>query len=316
MNSYFECPFKYYCDNILRLNKYKETFDTWAGSLCHYILSKIYDESFDFEIAKEEFINSKPFALTNENIVFLDKILTELKTAIKYIKSLQNITKYQTIETEKNINTDINGINFIGIIDKIMHYNDNIVLIDYKTGTPDIDLRLAKYGLNLQLPTYLYLIKKIYPKSNIVGIYLQHIFKPNFNKESDQNTDEQFEKSLKLIGYSIGNESLLQDFDPTYENSEYIHAMKLNSNGFSSFSKVLTEENFNELEKLTERKIIECINGINNTEFEIKPKIVGINNISCEYCPYKSVCYKTEKDSQFLKLDNDLEFLGGNNELD
>ena len=174
MNSYFECPFKYYCDNILKLNKYKETFDTWAGSLCHYILSKIYDESFDFEIAKEEFINSKPFDLTNENIVFLDKILTELKTAIKYIKSLQNITKYQTIETEKNINTDINGINFIGIIDKIMHYNDNIVLIDYKTGTPDIDLRLAKYGLNLQLPTYLYLIKKIYPKSNIVGIYLHN----------------------------------------------------------------------------------------------------------------------------------------------
>ena len=42
-----------------------------------------------------------------------------------------------------------------------MHYKNNIVIIDYKTGTPDVDLRLAKYGLNLQLPTYAYLIKTL-----------------------------------------------------------------------------------------------------------------------------------------------------------
>ena len=42
-----------------------------------------------------------------------------------------------------------------------MHYENNVVLIDYKTGTPNIDLRLANYGLNLQLPIYIYLIKQI-----------------------------------------------------------------------------------------------------------------------------------------------------------
>lgn len=311
MNSFYECSFKFYCDNILKINKYEETFDTWTGSLCHYILSKIYDNNFNYEEVKDEFILNHPFILTNENKFFLNKILNELQTAINYIKSLQNITKYQTIETEKQIETIISNIKFIGIIDKIMHYNDNIVLIDYKTGTPDIDLKLANFGLNLQLPTYLFLIKKLYPDSHIVGIYLQHILKPNFNKDLNLSEQEQYEKSLKLIGYSLGNETFLQDFDPTYENSEYINGLKVTSNGFGTYSKVLTEENFNQIEKLTEEKINECITSINNAEFNINPKYIQTKNISCEYCPYKSICYKTEKDNIYLTINEDDDFKGG-----
>ena len=311
MNTFFECPFKYYCDNILRLNKYEETFDTWVGSLCHYILSKIYDDNFDYENSKEEFISNHEFNLSKENTLFLNKILSELRIAIKYIKSLQNTTKYQIIETEKNINFDINGTNFIGIIDKVMHYDNKIVLVDYKTGTPDIDLRMANFGLNLQLPTYLYLIKQAYPNSKIIGIYLEHIFKPNFNKDLNINETEQYEKSLKLIGYTLGNENYISEFDSTYENSDYIKGMKLTNNGFDRNAKLLTEQNFNSLEKLVEEKINNCIKNIKNANFEITSKYEGIKNISCTFCPYKSVCYKTEKDNVYLKMDNDLSFLGG-----
>ncbi len=311
MNTFFECPFKYYCDNILRLNKYEETFDTWVGSLCHYILSKIYDDNFDYENSKEEFISNHEFNLSKENTLFLNKILSELRIAIKYIKSLQNTTKYQIIETEKNINFDINGTNFIGIIDKVMHYDNKIVLVDYKTGTPDIDLRMANFGLNLQLPTYLYLIKQAYPNSKIIGIYLEHIFKPNFNKDLNINETEQYEKSLKLIGYTLGNENYISEFDSTYENSDYIKGMKLTNNGFDRNAKLLTEQNFNSLEKLVEEKINNCIENIKNANFEITSKYEGIKNISCTFCPYKSVCYKTEKDNVYLKMDNDLSFLGG-----
>ena len=317
MNTYYECSFKYYWDNILKLNMQKETFDTWTGNLCHFILSKIYDDNFNYENIKQEFISNHPFDLTNENKFFLNKILSELTSAIDYIKSFQRITKYQTIETEKKINVEINNTNFIGIIDKIMSYENNYVLIDYKTGIPSIDLKLAKYGLNLQLPTYIYLIRKIYPESKIIGIYLQHILKPVFNKELEKSSSEQYEKSLRLAGYTLGNEALLQAFDPTYENSEYISGMKLTSNGFSSYSKVLTDEDFNKLESLTEEKINECIINVKNAKFNINPKIVGIENISCEFCPYKSVCYKTEKDLEYIKVDNNLTILGGdNNELD
>ena len=317
LNSFFECPFKFFCDNILKIREYEETFDTYLGSLCHYILQNIYKDNFNFEKIKEEYLQNHSFNFTNENIFFLNKVLNELKIAIKYIKSLQNITKYQTIETEKNIETTINNINFIGIIDKIMHYNNNIVLIDYNTGTADINLNLAPFGLNLQLPTYLYLIKKIYPSSNIVGIYLQHILKPNFNKELDITEEDQYEKSLKLNGYTLSDESFIQDFDPTYESSNYISGLKLTSNGFASYSKVLNKKQFDILITIVENKINECITNINNCNFTIEPKIINNKNISCEFCPYKSICFTTDKDNQYLSTSDKLDFLeGDNNEMD
>ena len=317
INSYYECPFKFYCNNILKIQEYKDTFDTYLGSLCHYILSKIYNNDFDFNQVKEEYLTTNPFNLTNENLFFLNKVLEELKIAIKNIKSLQKITKYQSIETEKTIETTINNIKFIGIIDKIMHYNNNIALIDYKTGGVDINLSLTPLGLNLQLPTYLFLIKKIYPNSNIVGIYLQHILKPIFNKDLNITEEEQYAKSLKLDGYSLSNESCLKDFDPTYENSAYISGLKLTSNGFASYSKVLNENNFNKLYKLTENKIKECIDNINQSNFQIEPKIINNENISCPNCPYMGICYKTDKNNKYLNINNNLDFLEGDiNEMD
>lgn len=307
MNSYYECAFKYYLDNVLKLNKYETTFDAYLGSLCHYILSTIYNEDYDFENAKNDFINNNKFDLTPENKVFLAKVLNELKNAITYIKSLSNINKYQDITCEKNIETYIDDIKFVGIIDKIMKYNNNYVLIDYKTGNTNIDLRLANFGLNLQLPTYLFLIKKINPDSHIVGIYLQHILKPKINSELDKNESELYENHLKLNGYSLGNESYLKDFDPTYEQSNYIKSLKLtNSNGFSKSSKVLTDKEFDYLYKLTEKKISECITNIKNANFEINPKIVDNNNLSCKFCPYKSVCFVEEKDYNYLTISKEL----------
>ncbi len=307
MNSYYECAFKYYLDNVLKLNKYEDTFDTYLGSLCHYILSTIYIEDYDFDKAKNNFINDNKFDLTPENKVFLTKVLNELKTAIVYIKSLSKINKYQDITCEKNIETYIDDIKFVGIIDKIMRYENNYVLIDYKTGNTNIDLRLASFGLNLQLPTYLFLIKKLNPHSHIVGIYLQHILKPKINTELEKNENELYENHLKLNGYSLGNESYLKDFDPTYEQSNYIKSLKLtNSNGFSKSSKVLTDKDFEYLYKLTERKISECISNIKNANFEINPKIVEKNNLSCNFCPYKSVCFVEEKDYNYLTIQKEL----------
>lgn len=313
MNTFFECPFKYYCDNVLKLTPYEDTFDTWLGSICHYILSKIYNEDYDFDKVKEEFIKDNSFELTEENKVFMQKVLDELKEAITFIKSLNNISKYQEIECEKYIETTVDNIKFVGIVDKIMHYKNNIVIVDYKTGNPDIDLRLANYGLNLQLPTYAYLIKTIYPDSNIVGIYLEHILKPNINFDINKDEKKAYENHLKLQGYTLANETLIYDLDPTYEKSEYIKGMKMTANGFAHTAKLLNQNNFNKLKDITENKIKECISEINKGNFQIKPKINGLKNLSCQFCPYKSVCFVKENDKQLVTLDNELSFLGGEN---
>ena len=300
MNSFYECPFKYYCDNILKLNIYEDTFDTYLGSLCHYILSKIYTEDFNFEKAKEEFITTSNYNLTNENKLFQNKILEELKEAIKYILSMQKVSKFTEIECEKKIETTINNNKFVGIVDKIQKYQNKIIIVDYKTGTPKINLKECTYGFNLQLPTYIYLIKTLYPNSEIVGVYLEHILKPKFNYNKDKDDNESFEESLKLEGYSTSNEEILEEIDNTYANSKYLKGIKKKNDGFYKYSKILSNKEFNNLEELVKEKITNCINEINNNNFDIKPVILNQKNKSCPNCNYASICYHTEKDNVYI----------------
>lgn len=312
MNSFYECPFKYYCDNVLKLNTYEDTFDTYIGSLCHYILSKIYIDNFDFDRVKQEFLETNSYQVTNENLLFQNKILEELKTAISYILSMQNVTKFNEIECERKIETTINDTKFVGIIDKIQKYQNKIILIDYKTGNPKINLKECQYGFNLQLPTYIYLVKTIYPDSQIVGVYLEHILKPKFNFNMDKNDNESFENSLKLEGYSTSNEEILEEIDSTYENSAYIKGIKKKSDGFYKYSKILSNDEFEELEKLVTDKINNCITEIKNNNFDIKPVILNQTNKSCSNCKYASICYHTEKDNVYIDTKGDDE----NAELD
>ena len=312
MNSFYECPFKYYCDNILKLDTYEDTFDTYIGSLCHYILSKIYTDNFDFDVAKKEFLETNSYQVTNENLLFQNKILEELKTAISYILSMQNVTKFNEIECERKIETTINDTKFVGIIDKIQKYQNKIILIDYKTGNPKINLKECQYGFNLQLPTYIYLVKTIYPDSQIVGVYLEHILKPKFNFNMDKSDNESFENSLKLEGYSTSNEEILEEIDSTYENSMYIKGIKKKSDGFYKYAKILSNEEFEELEKLVTEKINNCITEIKNNNFDIKPIILNQTNKSCQNCKYASICFHTEKDNVYVDTKGDDE----NAELD
>lgn len=313
LNSFYECPFKYYCSYILKLDDYQQTFDAYAGSLCHFILQNMFNNNFNFEQTRDKYFKENPYNFTEENIVFLDKILLELKHVINHINTHLNLTNYKDIECEKNIEIQNNKIKFTGIIDKIMKYEDKIVIIDYKTGETDIDLRLAPYGLKLQLPIYIYLIKYLYPKSQIVGIYLQNIISPIINYLPDKTKLDQIDDHLKLNGYTLGNETLISEFDPTYENSEYIKSLSLTQNGFSRFAKLLTEKEFNDLGAFAEDKINEMINNINKANFKIEPKIKGTDNISCKFCKYQSICFKTEKDNKYIYPDDKLEFLRGDN---
>lgn len=313
LNAFYECPFKYYCSYILKLDDYQQTFDAYAGSLCHFILQNMFNNNFNFEQTRDKYFKKNPYNFTEENIVFLDKILLELKHVINHINTHLNLTNYQDIECEKNIEIQNNKIKFTGIIDKIMKSEDKIVIIDYKTGETDIDLRLAPYGLKLQLPIYIYLIKYLYPKSQIVGIYLQNIISPIINYIPDKTKLDQIDEHLKLNGYTLGNETLISEFDPTYENSEYIKSLSLTQNGFSRFAKLLTEKEFNDLGAFAEEKINEMINNINKANFKIEPKIKGTDNISCKFCKYQSICFKTEKDNKYIYPDDKLEFLRGDN---
>lgn len=321
LNIYYQCSFRYYLEHILKLNIYKDKFEPYTGRLFHYILSKIYDKDFNFDQEKNIFLENNYFNLNQSHKLFLNIMCEDLKISINHIMDHYKQTLFKEVECEKNItvinNKDDININFNGIIDKIMKYENKIAIIDYKTNKPITDLSLIDKGINIQLPIYIYLIKKEYPQVNIIGIYLQNINRIISNYDPKKEFKKIKKDNLKLAGYTIDDENIIKEFDSTYSNSEYIKSMKLTSKGFSSNAKLLNKDSFNMLYKIAEKMINEGANNIINAKFDINPKIIDKKNLSCEYCAYKSICFVNDNNFKYLKKDIDLSFLGGNtNELD
>ena len=310
MDNYYHCAFKYYINNILKLNPYEETFYTKIGTLFHDVLEKSLKNNDDYKKYWDEHVNN--LELTNKEKFFIDNLEETCKFTVETIKKqLEYISLDKTKYEEKIfINKDkTTKITFMGIIDKLMYKEEFdktlVAVIDYKTGSTNIDLNKTIYGLSMQLPIYLYLAQNSGLKNvKIAGFYLQNII----NKENDEN-------NLKLNGYSSSNKEILYKFDSSYENSNLIKSMRTKSDGdFYSYSKTLNEIEINNLIKLVDKKIEEAADNILEANFDINPKKINGINIGCEYCTFKDICFKKESDTIYLKEQDYKEFLGGENE--
>ena len=170
--------------------------------------------------------------------------------------------------------------------------------------------------LNMQLPSYLYLINESQENPTFTGIYYQRILfdYPTWN---NKDLNKLYKDNTKLVGYSTDDIERLEVFDSTYEKSELIKSMTYKDDKFGAYSKVLGKSDVEELIKYTKDKINESIDKIIEGDFEINPKIYNGKNISCTYCPFADICYKKVSDQIYLDKVEDLSFLGGdNNALD
>lgn len=312
INNYEKCKFKYYISNILKINIINNDFNIIIGNVAHYILSHIDDKDFDIDNSYNNYLKSiRP--LTNRELFILSNVKDELSTIIKIIRDqYQYMSLNQSMkEKEIYVNKDKNiKVTFKGVIDKVLYKEEDnktyLVVIDYKTGSSDaIDLKNMEYGLNLQLPIYLYLSSKMELKNiKVVGFYLQKLFNmPSINGTNDY--DEERAKTLKLEGYSINEENILSKFDNNYSNSNIIKSMKVTPKGFSSNSKVLSEEEINTMIDNTDKIIDTAIKDILEGDFSINPKVINGKSISCDRCEYKEICYQRENDIVYINREED-----------
>ena len=312
INNYEKCKFKYYISNILKINIINNDFNIIIGNVTHYILSHIDDKDFDIDNSYNNYLKSiRP--LTNRELFILSNVKDELSTIIKVIREQYQYMSLDQSMKEKEIyvNKDKNiKVTFKGVIDKVLYKEEDnktyLVVIDYKTGSSDaIDLKNMEYGLNLQLPIYLYLSSKMELKNiKVVGFYLQKLFNmPSINGTNDY--DEERAKTLKLEGYSINEENILSKFDNNYSNSNIIKSMKVTPKGFSSNSKVLSEEEINTMIDNTDKIIDTAIKDILEGDFSINPKVINGKSISCDRCEYKEICYQRENDIVYINREED-----------
>lgn len=319
MNTYYQCAFRYYLSNILKLNIYEETFYTIIGNLYHHILSLVFTKEINMHIEYQNYIKSQTYPFNAKELYFLEKLEGELVYIIETIKEQNKNNQLTKIYTEEKIEIpfskeDMNII-FKGYVDKIMLDDDEtkLAIIDYKTGNPDLNLNNVIYGLDLQLPVYIYLALYRFKDARVVGFYLQKILNPIMKKDKKHTLKEQKEEQLKLQGYSNSDLSLLKEFDPNYENSNMIKGMHMTAKGLST-KKVFDDITIDKLQEITESKIKESSQKIIDSEFDINPKRIGMDNVGCSYCSFKSICFMKESDIINLKEYKNMEFLGGEEE--
>ena len=331
VDNYYKCGFKYYLNNILKVNIFEDNFNTFIGHLFHYVLRKMNeDPEFDFNKEFNNYITGdnldiseidsyiKTHEFTDKEIFFIEKLQDDLKYITDVVKDQQNKSGLTKTLNEQNIEVLLNSnpnVKFTGFVDKIMYEEKNnetlVSIIDYKTGKNDeVNIDNIEYGLTMQLPSYLYLASHCNKFKNIkfTGFYLQHILNLDVMKDTKKTIDELKRNSLKLDGFSTSDEKRLSVFDPTYENSEMIKGMITTQNGsFHARSKVISDEEINDLINKTHEKIMEAMNNIIDCKFLVNPKVLKGKNKSCEYCSFKDICYHTEKDLVYLDDSEELE---------
>ena len=304
-DNYNKCRFKYYIGNILKINIIKNDFAMIIGNVCHYLLSCMNNNDFDIDKYFDDYI-SKERSFSKRELFFLDRIKEEIVFIIDTLKKQLSYSSFDKELYEKKVYVNKDKtikINFMGVIDKVRYKEEDgvtyLAVIDYKTGSTDIKLNNMEYGIGMQLPIYLYLSNYLDLNNiKVVGFYLQKLLVNVTDNKKDYI--EAKEDTLKLEGYSINEENILSKFDNTYNDSKLIKGMKTSSKGFYSYSKVLSTEEIDDIINKTDKLIDKVIDNILEADFSINPKVIDGDSVSCNFCEYKDICFKNERDIEYI----------------
>ena len=298
INDYYKCSFKYYLAYILRVDEFEKTMALNIGNIFHACLSHMNDDGFNLDAFYDNEITSRN-VVDKKELHFINKLKDNLKFVIDTIKNQNVYTDLNKELCEEKVivkKGEDSSVTFTGIIDKLKYdeFDGEKIgaIIDYKTGTIESSVDNINYGLNLQLPIYIYLAKERFPEIKMAGFYLQKILQ----SPSVDQTDDDMVKNLKLEGYSTSNLEILSKWDKFYQNSNFIKSLRMSANGWYSYAKVLNDEDIQKISNIASEKIDEAIDNIKKANFDINPKRIDNEDVGCKYCKYKDICFKKEED--------------------
>lgn len=305
INDFYKCPFKFYLSNVLHLKEYEELFEAFVGSLFHHCLEKCLDSDLDIDETYNSYINNFfEGEMSNKEKYFLDILRDEIKDVIQIIKEQLKHSQHQSTLMEKKIEFTVDKeirFKIKGFVDKLLVFNNNVVIIDYKTNEMKMKRKEFKFGSTIQLPIYLYLLKIVEPEKKICGIYLQHILSDNKKYDSKKSRIEIMTNNLKLQGLTL-NEGI-RNFDDTTEKSTIIQGVR-EKDGVIVGNNVLNTHETEDLINLMEDLLNNVMNKIIAGDFKINP-IVLKQETGCSYCDYKDICYRRGCNYNYVSLDEE-----------
>ena len=309
LNNYSVCPFYYYVNYVLGLNKeFESTLQMKIGNLFHKIIENDTYETFNIE-KYQEYINSE--FKSGKDRFFLDLLIEKIPSILLWHKEFSSHTQmneyHNEIEFKMPISIEEDEYTIYGKVDKLYlntqakYYS----IVDYKTGNFNFDSKYVECGLNMQLPIYMMLLQYNYPSYKFIGSYIQNVL-------DYKNVDY-----LKFHGLSINNYNDYRFFDSSFDlqsedsntgtnKSLYVKSISLSKDGnLKGGSKSLVDSStityfINKAEEFASS----TIKNINEGNFSIKPKHVKGKTMQCSFCKYHDICFaKLPEDENYINLD-------------
>jgi hypothetical protein len=304
IETFYLCQFRYYLSYVLQINDEEPIFNAKFGTAFHQVLQHLYDPDFNFEAAWIQAlsdIESKPIngPFTPREQVLLIRLHDELLSTVKFLQVHEAKMDHPRFLTEKSFHFPL-GANseLIGRIDKIVAtgpHSEYLTLIDYKTGAEDFDESLYEFGLSLQLPLYAYvaLHDEDFKDGTLLGLFIDHILAKKLVKPSGTDYTKFHEDQLMLKGIYLADENAIATFEPDYAKSSFIRSMNwTDKNGFSRKAKgPKSAEELQQTAEFAFQKVEEADQKVRAYDFVINPKKYGNKVNSCQYCPFRDVCY-------------------------
>ena len=332
---YARCPYKYFIDYGLKAQKNKnlDVDMMEIGNIVHYNMENISKDlrRIDIEnlddkklenLVKENFEKAiensleKMRANDNKNKFILSNVYASTQKSTKKVLDQIKKGKFQIDSVEEKYGKGqkypevyVDNRNYLeGRIDRIDRFEDFVRIIDYKTGSTEINIKYVFNGIQLQLFVYMLSVKekKSENLSPVASFYLP--LKDEVQKIDDPFTKKTildiYNKKTKMNGLIIKiNEEVLklldEDFDGKKSDIFKISRGKVN---------IFTPEEEEILEKFIKKLISNYICQIKDGNIKLNPLRTNKNSYECTNCDFRSICkfdYTIDHD-KFRDLNNEI----------
>lgn len=316
LKSYYTCNFAYFLSYLLDADSSENNFGSYLGNVAHKVFQRLYDDDFSFDKVFQEScascLTSYEKKLTAKEEVLLFKIKKDLENAVNFYKNHESSekmqlsgkpkTEYHFVLTPK----ESPSLRLTGSIDKVVITADKyLTLVDYKTSTQDhFDEKLLPYGLSLQLPLYSYVasVDSTFKDKTLLGLFIGHVLDTNPNSTKDKSLSERRENFYKLDGVFLDSKEGMASLDATYQSSDFIKGCNLTNTGEWNKKglRARNEKTMKEYGRQALQFALDALQGIRKGLFPINPKKIGNGFSSCDFCPFRDICYRKEEDIPFF----------------
>lgn len=318
LDTYFSCPYRYFVSYILKPREIKVFDSRVIGNTIHKLIEILNNYLIENKMRYTNLIEG--ITILEQSLeVELDSIQASYHTSktminqlrimftnmlnfhIEMFKYYEEYTDYKLDSSELELQVNYEDIVIRGKIDTLMSYENNKIIIDYKSSSKDFNKTNFMSGTSNQLVMYLYLLSKNdfdYSGAFYKSFRYTHI-------KSDIILDESYNKMVLIENnYLKGllvDTPYISNFDHTFRRDNISKISSSKNDGKTTNKSVLSHDVIQQYFKVLESHI-------NDIKNNFKIDILPYDSTSCNICSFGNIC-KVSKYTPRRKNTN----LGGKN---